>query len=530
MANHSQTLTGLGKWWGRKPLVMVRAVILGLLLPVTGDPRKDREIFLKLMTMDEDGLWRRKRKNIPAAELYARFTPSERQKYFLSDNGKVKLKKGVTAEEKEALQRRVFGALGYDEKLDYCDRPEQIDGPSPEAWEEINNHLETRASSLPELVRELGERRFGHVPRIGDAFCGRGSVPFESARIGCEAYGSDLNPVAALLTWGALNIVGGRAEVAKQVAEAQRKVYDAIDRQITNWGIEHNEQGWCADAYLYCTETKCLECGWMVPLAPSWVIGEKTRTIANMRPQPHGKRFEIEIISGISNKELAEAKVGTVRDSDLHCPHCHTIMPISTIRGDRREENGSTNQLRLWQKDDMVPRPDDIFQERLYCIRWVETYADENGDPATRRYYRAPTRQDLKREQEVLELLQERFHEWQEKGYIPSLPIEPGEETTRLMRERGWTHWRHLFNPRQLLLHGLYGDLAQELFGTNDKLGLICVLLWVGHLANRDCKTVGWVPSYGVETMDQVFNNQALNTKYNWASRGLLGHLSVFQL
>jgi putative DNA methylase len=30
-AGSSQTLTGLGKWWGRKPLVLVRATLLGLL-------------------------------------------------------------------------------------------------------------------------------------------------------------------------------------------------------------------------------------------------------------------------------------------------------------------------------------------------------------------------------------------------------------------------------------------------------------------------------------------------------------------
>ena len=47
-----QTLTGLGKWWGRKPLVLVRATILGLLMPASDDPKKDREIFMKLMTMD----------------------------------------------------------------------------------------------------------------------------------------------------------------------------------------------------------------------------------------------------------------------------------------------------------------------------------------------------------------------------------------------------------------------------------------------------------------------------------------------
>lgn len=29
-ANYSQPLTGLGKWWGRKPLVLVRAALPGL--------------------------------------------------------------------------------------------------------------------------------------------------------------------------------------------------------------------------------------------------------------------------------------------------------------------------------------------------------------------------------------------------------------------------------------------------------------------------------------------------------------------
>lgn len=45
MAGASQTLTGLGKWWGRKPLVLVRAVVLGVLLPVSDDPLRDREVF-----------------------------------------------------------------------------------------------------------------------------------------------------------------------------------------------------------------------------------------------------------------------------------------------------------------------------------------------------------------------------------------------------------------------------------------------------------------------------------------------------
>ena len=256
-AKNGQTLTGLGKWWGRKPLIVVRAVILGLLMTASKDPRKDRDVFLALLTMDEDGLWRRKTHNIPLKDVFGLLSSPERRQWFVdaAEPNRPRLKPGMNAADKEQLQRIVFGRMGYDEKLKWCVRPEHRDGPSPEVWRSINQHLGTTAASLPELVRELGQRRFGHVPRVGDAFCGGGSVPFEAARLGCEAYGSDLNPVAALLTWGALNIVGGGAKVSESVQQAQVEVFDAVDRQITEWRIEHNEVGWRADAFLYCTET-----------------------------------------------------------------------------------------------------------------------------------------------------------------------------------------------------------------------------------------------------------------------------------
>ena len=152
-ANNSQTLTGLGKWWGRKPLVLVRAALLGLLLPASDDPKKDREIFLKLMTMDEEGLWRRLRGNIPAAEVYEYATETEREFYFTRKDDKWQWKKSASREDREHMQRRAFNRMGYDEKLSYCMRPEEIEGPSEEAWKEINAHLGTKAHCLPELVK-----------------------------------------------------------------------------------------------------------------------------------------------------------------------------------------------------------------------------------------------------------------------------------------------------------------------------------------------------------------------------------------
>ena len=199
-----QTLTGLGKWWGRKPLVLVRALILGLLLPATEDPDKDRDIFLTLMTMDDEGLWKRVTKSIPARVVFDYALPRERSEFFDIQDEKPSWKSGLTKAERRSMQRRAFFRMNYDDKLGYCSRPEEIDGPDLIGWGKINDHLGTNVTNLPALVAELGRRRFGHVPHVGDAFCGGGSIPFEAARIGCHAYGSDLNPVAALLTWGAL--------------------------------------------------------------------------------------------------------------------------------------------------------------------------------------------------------------------------------------------------------------------------------------------------------------------------------------
>ena len=679
-ANYSQTLTGLGKWWGRKPLVMVRAIILGLLMPASNDPRKDREVFLALLTMDEEGLWRRKSRNIPLKEVYRRLSPEERTEWFASDAelDRPRHRKGTKAADRARLQRIVFDRMGYDEKLRWCDRPEHLEGPSPDTWKIINRHLGTEAASLPELVQALGERRFGRTPRVGDAFCGGGSVPFEAARLGCEAYGSDLSPVAALLTWGALNIVGGGEEVAGRIRAAQTEVFEAVDRQVTEWRIEHNESGWRADAFLYCTETACPECGWRVPLAPSWVIGEKTRAVARLMPEPAERRFAIDIRSGVGREALAAARnAGAVKQSRLECPNpdCNASTPMTAIRGDRRGDGGRGHGLRQWENDDLVPRPDDVFQERLYCVRWrlpslaallwmeqrsraacrleddaggtpafpgrlrrkppvdgapamsevarrdvnaegtlalpgappppvpdwvdldcaitalVERFeADEQREVAALRgrdwlaedraveeahrefeakksadcpkrelteaaqrlgksretadqrtdrvealakslpgaLYQPVDDADLEREARALALLRERFPEWQALGCIPSRTITPGAKTNEPIRTRGWTHWHHLFTPRQLLVHGA---LAEASAASNMPIeAKAACLLGLGRVTDWNSKLSRWNPHSANEKSEQVFSNQALNTLDSYAGRSLASLASAWSL
>ena len=92
-----QTLTGLGKWWGRKPLILVRACILGMLMPASDDPKKDREIFLKILTMDDDGTWERQKGEI-SVKAWREVAPAEIQDKYFGARG---FQRGVSDEEKE---------------------------------------------------------------------------------------------------------------------------------------------------------------------------------------------------------------------------------------------------------------------------------------------------------------------------------------------------------------------------------------------------------------------------------------------
>lgn len=524
-AKQGQTLTGLGKWWGRKPLVLVRSAILGLLLPSTDNPEKDMQVFLQLMTMDSEGLWRRKKNNITGKRLLEELLtmpPSAQERFFTYDqDGKPTINlRSMPKDEKEVLQRLVFERMSYSEKLRYCYRPEEIEGPSKTAWMEINSHLGTQASSLSDLVEELGKYRFGHRPRIGDAFCGGGSIPFEAVRLGCDAYGSDLNPVATLLTWASLNIIGGGEEVVRAVAEAQKQVFETVDQQITEWGIEHNSLGWRADAYLYCMEVVDPESGWKIPLAHTWVVSEQKNAIAHLIPDEISKRFEIEIIENVSEQEMQIAKeAGTIKDSRIFPPNNDSVStPIDVLR----------KNLRMWVKTDTAPHPNDVFQERLYCIRWVETYIDEQGREKTRKYFRSPTTDDLQREMRVSELLNKHIDHWQEKGFLPIRNINPGYNTDQPIREKGWTYWHHLFTERQLLLLGLIIQKSEQLKKFPKEF---CgSLLGVSRSADYNSKLCRWHTRTIGDKSEQTFSNQALNTFYNFASRSTVSIESSFIL
>ncbi|CED93849.1 DNA methylAse containing a Zn-ribbon [Romboutsia ilealis] len=520
-AGSGQTLTGLGKWWGRKPLILVRATILGLLLPASDNPVKDRDIFLKLLTMDDEGLYKRKVKPIPTKDVYRLLDDEEKNKYFIIDEkGNPKYKKGINNKHKEELQKICFNRLSYDEKITLCCRPEEVDNVlSEEEWLDINNHLKTNANSLQSLIEELGKRKFGHIPIVGDCFAGGGSIPFEAARIGCEVYTSDLNPIACLLNWANLNILSKSDEEIEKLKNFQQKVYDEVDNQIQEWGIETNEEGHRANSYLYCSEADCPECGYTVPLSPSWIIDKKINTIAVLNDNGE-KGFYIEIKSGVSNNELKQCEnTGTIKKRKMICPNCKSETDMTVIRKDKIDSNGNKIYgIRKWDKDEFINKEDDVIRDRLYCIKYIKKYIDKNGKLKEERYYTSPNEPDIDREKKVIKLLEERFSEYQQKGYIPSMKIEGGYNTDQPIRERGWTYWHQLFNPRQLLIQGLLYESIMNIAKSKEEYTI--GLLSINKCTDFNSKLAVW--DSGASNVKNTFFNQALNTLFNYGTRGLI--------
>ena len=251
-AGRGQTLPALGGYWkGRKPLILVRACVLGALLPATDNPAEDLAIFEALMQIDDDAFVDRavnlKVGGYARLVVEAGISEQRLRKYLVpklaknSDkgaiptliesigSGRVAWHPDLTPADKRHFQSEVLSHQPYADKIRLSVRPEELGaGPNSAVWTRANRHLGTHATALAELVHQLGIMRFGLRPVVADTFAGGGSIPFESARTGADVYASDLNPVACMLTWGGLNIIGAPPSEREAINAAQAHVAAAV--------------------------------------------------------------------------------------------------------------------------------------------------------------------------------------------------------------------------------------------------------------------------------------------------------------
>src|ERR1035437_3472480 len=103
-------LGSLGKWWGTKPLVMTRAIILASLFEASNDFEKwpeDLDVFLKLMCFDNAGMWKRKTETLPASLCFALAHEMEKL-LFINDETWTRRMTPEQRSAQENLEKRVF--------------------------------------------------------------------------------------------------------------------------------------------------------------------------------------------------------------------------------------------------------------------------------------------------------------------------------------------------------------------------------------------------------------------------------------
>lgn len=539
MSLRSKFLAPMASYWkGRKPLVLNRACVLASLLPATDNPIKDLEIFELLMGMDDVSM--SKRLGLPKPEVIVRTAkipdihsyfvieppghtlprsaPFDVKDYPFLKNGKattpkMRWRSDVAETQKHEVAALTFEFDTYRDLASEAKRAEEVaDEVSTHIWTKVNEHLGTNAYSFRDLIEQLGVMRFGHRPTVADTFSGSGQIPFAAAQLGCDVYASDLNPVACMLTWGAFNIIGASSERRQDIEFKQSELISRVRNEIDALGLEEDGNGWRGKVYLYCLEVTCPSSGWKVPVLPTRIVSKGKSAYVKLVPVPEEKRYCIEVICDATPSEMKEAEHGTYRKGDVvHVVDgVEHVNSISSIRGDYTEvvdgKKVKKNRLRRWDKSDVVFRNDDIFNERLYAIQWVKEIIDGDSVRAPTEF-RTVTEADLRREQSVIQYVKDNLRDWQDKGWIPDTRIETGDETERLYRERGWTHWHHLFNPRQLLMAVFFSREKDPVF----QIGLTQQINWNSRLSH-------W--NYAMTAVAQVFYNQALNTFFNYGCRG----------
>jgi adenine-specific DNA methylase len=312
-------------WWARRPLAACRAVLFASLVD---DPSAHPD---KFPTEEEQ--------------------QAERQR--LHDLiGKIE-----TVGNKQVVR----GLVSWDDiKTDETGTSPIIEAAQKEiarclAWE--NKH---EPPTEPEAVRKYLQE---YAPPVYDPFCGGGSIPLEAQRLGIEAHGSDLNPVAVLITKALIEIppkfkdkppVNPEARKTKDINqwkgaqglaedvryygkwmrdEAQKRIghlYPQVELPKEHGGGEATVIAW-----LWARTVKCPNpaCGCQMPLVRSFELSKKKGKEAWVEPivdssqSPPVIKFEVKTGKG---KPIE----GTTSRKGAVCLACATPTNLDYIRSE----------------------------------------------------------------------------------------------------------------------------------------------------------------------------------------------------
>ncbi|MGH8146835.1 MAG: DUF1156 domain-containing protein [Rhodanobacteraceae bacterium] len=457
-------------WWARRPLASSRAVLLALLLPDPCDPACP------------DGFKTAAQRVLP----------------------QVGCGRGETDEKlRQGLLKFIGDFANWDLAAD-------------KTFLEVGRAL-VKAANAP------ADGGTYEPPLVVDPFSGGGSIPLEALRLGCEAFASDLNPVACLILKVMLEDI---PREGPKLAEELRRVGAEIKREAEKQLADlypKDPDGATPIAYIWARTVRCESphCGAEIPLARSlWLCKKKDRKRALrphvVHPSPVGRgaggegsvpRAEFEIFEPKTDKDV---HAGTVSRAKATCLCCGTVLSPDRVRAQLSAQRGGADVV----FDDQGNRSGGA---RLLAV--VTLKPSEQG-----RHYRLPNDRDyaaaLRAQQRVAKLLAD----WEahgKQGLCP-VPDEPtplgggsGAGRAFSVQRYGMLQWGNLFTARQKMELAMLARLIRQQPDAVRPAVREVMAAVLGRCADYGSSGVVW--AQGGEFVAHTFGRQALPIVWDFA-------------
>ena len=360
---------------------------------------------------------------------------------------------------------------------------------------------------IQEAKENILKSHDGKPPKVLDPFGGRGAIPLEAQRLGCETYSCDLNPVAVL--------------IQKCTLEYPQKYGHHLHDDVKKWGdlilaqlkeelapfYPKEPDGSDVYAYVWARTLPCqnLNCNAVIPLMSQFWLAQNSKRRVALFPYKMDGHIAFRIVGtghGAIPDSFDPAK-GTVIRAIVTCPLCNSTIAASQTRW-------------LFQ--------DGQAGERMLAV--VTRHPKRKG-----KQYRLAADKDLEIFDKAQECLSEKRERLRTVWGIDPVPDEPTPKIKGAGAERGFAIRNYnlntygaLFNARQQLtlvtLTEKIRDAQAEMrvHGNHDleyaKAISTYLGLWLDRIADKGSNLCLWRKT--VETVEKLFGMATLPMIWNY--------------
>jgi putative DNA methylase len=199
----------------------------------------------------------------------------------------------------------------------------------------------------------IAAKHGGRAPKVLDLFAGGGAIPLEAARLGCDSYALEYNPVAHIIElctlvypqkygiglaadvdrWGKTIVKRLRAEVGDLYPTVKVPIGKQVAQQAEMFGVDASELRGTKEpmAYIWVRTVPCRKpgCGALVPLVrQSWLRKKGCSIAAVPKLKNKGHDLEWEIVARQGAKDGGTESDDQTGAGEAACLACTT--PVSS--------------------------------------------------------------------------------------------------------------------------------------------------------------------------------------------------------